>query len=61
MNGLSLSPYWLLLATLFLPLPFGTDRRGRRVPWVTYSLIALNTAAYFLAGPDAAPRWPPTP
>jgi len=56
-NGLSLSPYWLLLATLFLPLPFGTDRRGRRVPWVTYSLIALNTAAYFLAGPDAAPRW----
>ena len=57
MNGLSLSPYWLLLATLLLPLPFGTDRRGRRVPWVTYSLIALNTAAYFLAGPDAAPRW----
>jgi len=51
------SPYWLLLLTLVLPLPFGTDRRGRRVPWVTYTLIALNVAAYFLAGPGAAPRW----
>lgn len=51
------SPYWLLLLTLVLPLPFGTDRRGRRVPWVTYSLIALNVASYFLVGPGAAPRW----
>ncbi len=57
MNGLFLSPYWLLLLTLLLPLPFGTDRRGRRAPWITYTLIALNVAAYFLAGPDSAPRW----
>ena len=57
MSGLFLSPYWLLLLTLFLPLPFGTDRRGRRVPWVTYTLIALNVAAYFLTGPDFALRW----
>jgi len=56
-NGLFLSPYWLLLLTLLLPLPFGTDRRGRRVPWVTYTLIGLNVAAYALTGPEAAPRW----
>ena len=57
MNGLFLSPYWLLLLTLFLPLPFGTDRRGRRVPWATYSLIAINVIAYRLTGPQAVPVW----
>lgn len=57
MNSVLSSPYWLLLLTLFLPLPFGTDRRGRRVPWVTYTLIGLNAAAYALTGPEAALRW----
>ena len=56
-----LSPFWLLLLTLLAPLPFGTDRRGRRVPWVTYTLIALNVAVYLLTGPDAAGRWGLTP
>ena len=52
-----LSPYWLLLLTLLVPLPFGTDRRGRRVPWVTYTLIGLNVAAYALTGPQDFERW----
>lgn len=56
MNSLFLSPYWLLLLTLLVPLPFGTDRRGRCVPWVTYTLIALNVVAYFLRGADFAQR-----
>ena len=54
---MSLSPYWLLLLTLLVPLPFGTDRRGRRVPWVTYTLIALNVAAYCVTGPGDFARW----
>ena len=57
MSGLFLSPYWLLLLTLFLPLPFGTDRRGRRVPWVTYTLIGLNAAAFALTGPQDFNQW----
>ena len=52
-----LSPYWLLLLTLLVPLPFGTDRRGRRVPWVTYTLIGINAAAYALTGPQDFERW----
>jgi len=56
-SGLFLSPYWLLLLTLLLPLPFGTDRRGRHVPWVTYTLIALNVVAYFFTGADSTLRW----
>lgn len=52
-----LSPYWLLLLTLLIPLPFGTDRRGKRVPWVTYTLIGLNVLVYFWTGPDSASRW----
>ncbi len=54
---MSLSPYWLLLLTLLLPLPFSTDRRGRRVPWVTYTLIGLNVVAYLFTGPDSFDRW----
>jgi membrane associated rhomboid family serine protease len=53
----SLSPYWLLLLTLLMPLPFGTDRRGRCVPWVTYTLIGLNVAAYCVTGPSDFARW----
>lgn len=57
MNSLFSSPYWLLLLTLLVPLPFGTDRRGRRVPWVTYTLIAINVIAYRLTGPQDFERW----
>ncbi len=54
---MSLSPYWLLLLTLLLPLPFSTDRRGRRTPWVTYILIGLNVLAYCFTGPLTYARW----
>ncbi len=54
---MSLSPLWLLLLSLLLPLPFGTDRRGRRVPWVTYTLIGLNVLAYLFTGPQSFERW----
>ncbi len=54
---MTLSPYWLLLLTLLLPLPFSTDRRGRRTPWVTYILIALNVIAYCFTGPGTYARW----
>lgn len=57
MNSLFLSPYWFLLLTLLLPLPFGTDRRGRRVPWVTYTLIGVNVGVYMLTGPQDLMRW----
>jgi len=54
-----LSPYWLLLLTLLLPLPFSTDRRGLRVPWVTYTLIAVNVITYLFTchDPGAFERW----
>ena len=54
---MTLSPYWLLLLTLLIPLPFSTDRRGRRTPWVTYTLIALNVVAYCFTGPGTYARW----
>ena len=54
---MSVSPYWLLLLTLLAPLPFGTDRRGRRVPWITCGLIGLNVLAYALTGPSDFSRW----
>lgn len=54
---MTLSPYWLLLLTLLLPLPYSTDRRGRRIPWVSYSLIALNVVAYCFTGPLTYARW----
>ncbi|KAA6407131.1 MAG: hypothetical protein FRX48_09197 [Lasallia pustulata] len=54
---MSLSPYWLLLLTLLVPLPFNTDRRGRRTPWVTYILIALNVLAYCFTGLETYARW----
>jgi membrane associated rhomboid family serine protease len=37
---------WLFILALLLPLPVGTDRPKRRVPWVTYSLIAINTIVF---------------
>ena len=56
---MTLSPYWLLFLTVLLPLPYSTDRRGRRFPWITYSLIALNVIAYLLTyhTPGAFERW----
>ena len=54
---MTLSPYWLLLLTLLLPLPYSTDRRGRRTPWVSYALIALNVVAYCFTGPLTYARW----
>ncbi len=54
---MTLSPYWLLLLTLLIPLPFNTDRRGRRTPWVTYILIALNVVAYYFTGLETYARW----
>jgi len=47
------SPYALLL--LLFPLPVGTDRKLRRVPWATLSLIALNFLFYVITRPDTRP------
>ena len=55
------SPVWLFLLLLLVPLPFATDRRGRRVPWVTYTLIGLNIIAYLFTGPETFGRWGLTP
>ena len=56
---MAISPYWLLFLTVLLPLPYSTDRRGRRFPWITYSLIALNVITYLLTfhTPGAFERW----
>ena len=54
---MTLSPYWLLLLTLLLPLPYSTDRRGRRTPWVTYILIAVNVVVFCFTGPQTYARW----
>ena len=54
------SPVWLFLL-LLIPLPFATDRRGRRVPWATYTLIGLNVVAYLFTGPGTFERWGLTP
>ena len=51
------SPYWLLFLTLLVPIPYSTDRRGRRVPFVTYTLIGLNVLVYLFTGPTAYERW----
>jgi len=55
------SPVWLFLLLLLVPLPFATDRRGRRVPWATYTLIGLNVLAYLFTGPGTFGRWGLTP
>lgn len=47
---LSQHPLVVFLLLLFVPLPYGTDRRGRRIPWVSYSLIALNIVAFCFTG-----------
>ena len=35
-----------IFLVLLVPLPIGTDRRRRNLPWVTWTLIVLNTAVY---------------
>lgn len=47
------SPYALLI--LLFPLPIGTDRKLRRVPWATLFLIAVNFLVYVITRPDARP------
>ena len=54
---LMLHPLVLVLLTLLLPLPYGTDRRGRRTPWVTYILIAVNVAVFCFTTPATYGRW----
>ena len=44
--GLSMTSFWPILLVLLVPLPIGTDRRRRSLPWVTWTLIVLNTAVY---------------
>lgn len=51
-NIMSLLSPWFALLSLLSPLPIGTDRRMRRVPWVTYVLIAANVLVYVLAPHD---------
>ena len=51
------SPYWLLLLTLLVPIPYSTDRHGRRVPFVTYTLIGLNVLVYLFTGPTSYDHW----
>jgi len=45
------SPYALLL--LLFPLPIGTDRKLRRIPWATLSLIALNFLFFVITRPES--------
>ena len=54
---MSLYPYWLLLLILLVPLPFSTDRRGHRTPWVTYTLIGLNILAFCFTTQETYTRW----
>lgn len=54
---------WLTVLALLLPLPVGTDRPRRRVPYVTLTLIGLNVLAYLAtlaavhAGQDVFGTW----
>lgn len=50
---------WPILLVLAFPLPTGTDRPMRRVPWVTWSLIAINTVAWACttSDPTVLSRW----
>ena len=41
-----MTSFWPILLVLLVPLPIGTDRRRRNLPWVTWTLIVLNTAVY---------------
>jgi membrane associated rhomboid family serine protease len=45
---------WILLTALLIPVPIGTDRRQRFVPWVTYTLIAINVVVYIFTNAYSA-------
>jgi membrane associated rhomboid family serine protease len=47
------TPYALLL--LLFPLPIGTDRKLRRVPWATLALIFLNFLFFIITHPETRP------
>ena len=51
--------FWPLFLLFAAPLPVGTDRRLRRVPWITWSLIALNVIVLALTSSDPTvfDRW----
>jgi len=46
------SPLWATVLALLAPIPIGADRKLRRLPWVTISLIAANLIGYLLTRPD---------
>jgi membrane associated rhomboid family serine protease len=41
-----MSSSWSFLLFLFVPLPIGTDRRRKHVPWVTITLIVINVLVF---------------
>jgi membrane associated rhomboid family serine protease len=38
----------ILLLCIFVPIPYATDRRIRRTPWVTYGIIIANALVFSL-------------
>ncbi len=57
-----LSP-WFALLSLLTPLPTGTDRQLRRIPYVTFVLIGVNILVYLLTlhDPSVMQRYGLTP
>lgn len=51
--------FWSLFLVFAAPLPVGTDRRLRQVPWMTWGLIALNVLVFALtySDPTVFDRW----
>jgi membrane associated rhomboid family serine protease len=46
------STLWPILLFFAFPLPIGTDRRLRHIPWVTWTLIVVNTVVYAATAHD---------
>lgn len=51
--------FWPLFLLFAAPLPVGTDRRLRHIPWMTWALIALNVLVFALTSSDPTvfDRW----
>ncbi|MDQ2686726.1 MAG: rhomboid family intramembrane serine protease, partial [Armatimonadota bacterium] len=51
--------FWPLFLVFAAPLPVGTDRRLRHVPWMTWGLIGLNVLVFALtySDPTVFDRW----
>jgi membrane associated rhomboid family serine protease len=47
-----MSSWLVILLALLSPIPIAADLKVRRRPWVTYLLIAVNTAVYLITQPD---------